>query len=57
VQHFLDKDAAHDLDGLWVSIRVERVQRAQVGRHRRVFELDRPLQMSPKIRERGDPRE
>ena len=56
VQHLFDKDAAHDFDDLWVAIRIKRVQRAQVRRQCRVFELDRPLQMFSKICERRDTR-
>ena len=45
VQHLLEEDAVDHLDGLRVVSVLDRVQRAEVGRERRVLELDRPLQV------------
>jgi hypothetical protein len=45
VQHLLHEDAAHDLRGRRVGVLADGVQRTQVGRDRRVLELERPLQM------------
>ena len=45
VQHLLDEDAVDDLDGLLVRAVLDRVERGQVRRQRRVLELDGPLQM------------
>ena len=45
VQHLLHEDAAHELRGRRVGVLADGVQRTQVGRDRRVLELERPLQM------------
>jgi hypothetical protein len=55
VEHLLDEDAPHQLDGFGVALRVERVERAQVRRQGRVLQFDRPLQMLAEIVDRGDP--
>ena len=45
VQHLLDKDAAHNFGRIWVAFGVQRIQRTQIGRHGKVLEFNRPLQM------------
>jgi hypothetical protein len=49
VQHLFDEDRREVLDGFAVVSRLDRVQRAEVRRDRRVFELERPLHVDAKI--------
>ena len=44
VQHLFDENTGDDLGGFRIAEGVKRVQRAQVGWQREVFEFDRPLQ-------------
>jgi hypothetical protein len=56
VDHLLDENAAHHLNGLRVPLRVDRVERAQVRRKRGVLQLDRPLKVLAEVLERFDRR-
>ena len=49
VQHLLDEDAVDDLHRLLVRSVLDRVERGQVRRQRRVLELDRPLKVLPEV--------
>ena len=49
VQHFLDEDTADQRVCVRVALRVQSIERAEIGRQHRVFQLYRPLQVFPKV--------
>jgi hypothetical protein len=56
MEHLLDRDDAQDVEGIGVGPRVDRVQRRQVRRDRRVLELHRRMQVAVQRLDGGDPR-
>jgi hypothetical protein len=49
VQHLLDEDTADQRERVRVPLRIQRIERTEIGRQRCMFELNCPLQVLPEI--------
>jgi hypothetical protein len=54
VEHFFDNNAAYHFDGFEIASWLDRVKRTEIRGNRRVFQLNRPVQMLPEVLHRTD---